>query len=75
MDALTAFFHMGGYGIYVWPAFAVAAAVLGWLLFASLRTLRANEAALNDLAAAQANTGANSPKGGESGADMAGDAR
>lgn len=71
MDALTAFFHMGGYGVYVWPAFAVAALVLGGLLFASLRTLRANEATVKELQAARSN----SPKGGESGGITAGDAR
>ncbi len=70
MDALTAFFHMGGYGIYVWPAFAVAALVLGGLLYASLRTLSANEAVVEDLQAARSN----SPEGGESGAGTAGDA-
>jgi heme exporter protein D len=37
---------MGGYAAYVWPAFGVAAAVLGGLLAASLRTLRARRAAL-----------------------------
>ncbi|MEE8516585.1 MAG: heme exporter protein CcmD [Alphaproteobacteria bacterium] len=71
MDALTAFFHMGGYGIYVWPAFAVAALVLGGLLYASLRTLRANEAAVAEFQAARSN----SPKGGEGGEGTAGDAR
>ncbi len=71
MDALTVFFHMGGYGAYVWPAFAVAALVLGGVLYASVRTLRANESALKDLQAVQSN----SPKGGESGAGTAGDAR
>lgn len=71
MDAFTAFFHMGGYGIYVWPAFAVAALVLGGLLFTSVRTLRANEAAMEELQAARSS----SPNGGESGEDMAGDAR
>ena len=49
MDAISAFFHMGGYGIYVWPAFAVAVLVLGGLLYASLRTMRANETALEEL--------------------------
>lgn len=71
MDALTAFLSMGGYGIYVWPAFSVAALVLGGLLYASLRTLRANQAVLEELQAAQSN----SPEGGENGAGAGGDAR
>ncbi len=71
MDALTAFFHMGGYGIYVWPAFAVAALVLGGLLYASVRTLRANETVMEELQAARSN----SFEEGESGAGPAGDAR
>ncbi len=41
---------MGGYGIYVWPAFAVTAAILVGVLVDTLRTLRANEAALDALA-------------------------
>ncbi len=40
---------MGGYGIYVWPAFAVAAVVLVGLLFASLRSVRASEETLKKL--------------------------
>lgn len=40
---------MGGYGIYVWPAFAVAAIVLVGLLFASLRSLRTSEGILKKL--------------------------
>ncbi len=71
MDALTAFFHMGGYGAYVWPAFAIAALVLGGLLYASLRTLGANEAVVDELQAARSN----SPEEGESGEGTAGDAR
>ncbi len=71
MDAITTFFHMGGYGIYVWPAFAVAVTVLGGLLYASLRTLSANEAALEDLQAAQSNA----PQGEERGGGAAGGAR
>ncbi|MBT5414170.1 MAG: heme exporter protein CcmD [Rhodospirillaceae bacterium] len=35
---------MGGYGGYVWPAFAIAALVLGGLLAQSLISARRNEA-------------------------------
>jgi heme exporter protein D len=51
MAALESFFAMGGYGAYVWPAYAIAALVLGGLVIASRRELgrRARE-----LAAAEA---------------------
>ncbi len=49
MDSIRAYFEMDGYGIYVWPAFAVAAVVLGGLLFASLRSVRASEETLKKL--------------------------
>jgi heme exporter protein D len=50
-DSLASFFAMGGYAPFVWPAFAVAAAVLLGLLIASLRRLRA---ARSELAAVEA---------------------
>ncbi|MGQ0674642.1 MAG: heme exporter protein CcmD [Rhodospirillales bacterium] len=46
MDAIATFLSMGGYWPYVWPAFAVAAAVLGGLWLASWGALRAREAEL-----------------------------
>jgi len=46
VDAISTFFSMGGYWPYVWPAFAVAAAVLGALWVASWRAMRATEAEL-----------------------------
>jgi len=49
VNALAAYFEMGGYAAYVWPAYGVAAAVLIGLVAASLRTLRAREAALKAL--------------------------
>ena len=49
MDGIRAFFEMDGYGIYVWPAFAVTAIVLIGLALASLRTLRDNEETLESL--------------------------
>lgn len=45
-DALSAFWAMGGYATYVWPAFAATAAVLVGLAIASVRSLRAREADL-----------------------------
>ncbi len=49
MDGIRAFFEMDGYGIYVWPAFAVTAIVLIGLLLASLRSLPDTHEILEDL--------------------------
>jgi len=43
MDALSDILGMGGYGAYVWPAFILAAVVLGGLLVNSVMTLRRRE--------------------------------
>lgn len=43
MDQLMSFLRLGGYGGYVWPAYGVALAVMGGLLWRTLGTLRANE--------------------------------
>jgi heme exporter protein D len=40
---------MGGYAVYVWPAFGITLVVLLVLLWSSLRRLRANEATLAEL--------------------------
>ncbi|HVO13706.1 MAG TPA: heme exporter protein CcmD [Alphaproteobacteria bacterium] len=50
---MSKFLEMGGYAVYVWPAFAVAAIVMVGLLVTSLRTLRAREAVLKRLEAAE----------------------
>jgi heme exporter protein D len=50
---MAKFLEMGGYAVYVWPAFAVAALVMIGLLITSLRTLRAREAILKRLEAAE----------------------
>ncbi len=49
MEVISAFLSMGGYWPYVWPAFAVAALVLGGLWFVSRRAMRAREADLAQL--------------------------
>ena len=51
MEAIAEFFAMGGHGAFVWPAFAVAAVVMGALLVVSLRQARANQAELDRLQA------------------------
>lgn len=36
---MSEFFHMGGYAAYLWPAYLLTFAVLGWNLFAARRAL------------------------------------
>jgi heme exporter protein D len=43
---MQAFFDMGGYGGFVWPAYGLTALVLIVVLVASLRALRQRESAL-----------------------------
>ena len=40
MNAIGAYFAMGGYAIYVWPAYALTAMVLGGLVIYSWRRYR-----------------------------------
>jgi heme exporter protein D len=47
--AITHVLAMGGYAQYVWPAFAVAVAVLGGLLGQSLATYRRRQRELDAL--------------------------
>ncbi len=49
MDALSSFFNMGGYAGFIWPAYAIAAAVLAGLLVISRRALRDAERTLDKL--------------------------
>ena len=51
MESLAAFFDMGGYGVYIWPGYALTAVVLVGMLVASIRFLRSNEARLQALRA------------------------
>ncbi|MSO75101.1 MAG: heme exporter protein CcmD [Alphaproteobacteria bacterium] len=51
------FWEMGGYAVYVWPAFGAAAVILIALLAISLRTLRARERALRVLEKTRATAG------------------
>lgn len=49
MEKLVSFFAMGGYYAYVWPAYGLAAMVLGGLLVVSLRALRVRQAEVDRL--------------------------
>ena len=51
---MSGFLAMGGYGAYVWPAYAIAVAVLGGLALQSWRARARARAALD---AAEANAG------------------
>ena len=52
MDSMQIFFHMDGYGGFVWPAFAATFIVMAALLIASLRSLKVRETTLAALQAA-----------------------
>ncbi|MBM3598410.1 MAG: heme exporter protein CcmD [Alphaproteobacteria bacterium] len=51
MDGVGGFLSMGGYAVFIWPAYGVALVVLGGLAFGAVRRLRRSEA---DLAALEA---------------------
>jgi heme exporter protein CcmD len=48
MPELSTFLAMGGYGIYVWSAYAVTGLVLGLLVLASLRSRQSMRASLEE---------------------------
>ena len=52
MNTLSEFLFMGGYGGFVWPAYAIALLVLASLVVTSLKSLRAAEAEVAALEAA-----------------------
>ena len=54
MNGVAAFFAMGGYARYVWPAYGVAFVVLGGLVLRSWRRYRASRKALDELGGARA---------------------
>jgi heme exporter protein D len=45
---MSEFFAMGGYGGYVWPAYAIAAAVLIGLVWHSVHALRSSARELEE---------------------------
>ena len=55
MDSVNAFFHMGGYGGFVWPAYGLTAVVMIGLLVGTLRSLWTREAQLKALQASMPN--------------------
>jgi heme exporter protein D len=49
MDALATYLSMGGYAGFVWPAYGIAAAVLGGLALQSWRRYRTSQGALRNV--------------------------
>ena len=48
MPDLDAFLAMGGYGAYVWSAYAITGLILGFLVAASLRARQSMRARLDE---------------------------
>jgi heme exporter protein D len=48
-DALVSFLAMGGYASFVWPAYAIALAALGWMLIDSVGAYRRRQRELSAL--------------------------
>lgn len=69
--SVSEFVAMGGYAVYVWPAYGVALVVLGALIVSSLRTLRTREREVAALEAARPRRqrGRADPSGGSDGDD------
>jgi heme exporter protein D len=51
MQDISSFLEMGGYGAFVWPAYALSALVMVGFAVASWRELRARERVLRQLEA------------------------
>ncbi len=49
MDSIAAFFDMGGYARFVWPAYTIAFIVMVGFVVTSWRTLRARQTSLDAL--------------------------
>lgn len=47
---MSSFFAMGGYAAFVWPAYAVSAAVLGAIVIGTLRAYGRAKKKIEDLA-------------------------
>jgi len=51
MEQIEGFFAMGGYGVYVWPAYGLTAAIMIAFLVTTLRSLRSRQRSLDSLEA------------------------
>lgn len=48
-EQLFDYLEMGGYGTYIWPAYAVAGIIMLWLLWSSVRELHKAQAEFDQL--------------------------
>ena len=46
---MSDFFHMGGHGVYIWPAYLIAAVIVVGILVQTIVTMRQRERQLEDL--------------------------
>jgi heme exporter protein D len=53
IDRMREFFEMGGYALYVWPAWGLALVILGGLAIAAHRSRRAAREALAEIASSE----------------------
>lgn len=63
MEAISEFVAMGGHGIYIWPAYGIAAVVMIAFALTTVRRLRIREAELARLTAARRDTDAEAEAG------------
>ena len=54
MDQFRAFFDMGGYAAFVWPAYGLTAGVMVGFVITSLRRLRRRQRRLAEMEASRA---------------------
>ena len=57
MNTVITYIQMGGYGWFVWPAYAVTATIMVWLVVSSLVGLRADAKILDALVKANPRRG------------------
>ena len=46
---MSNFFHMGGYGVYIWPAYLIATVIVVGILVQTITTMRRRERQLAEL--------------------------
>lgn len=63
MGTIGEFLRMGGYAAYIWPAFALAAAVMVGFAVHSRRALKADQRTLELLQAARRTEAGRTPRG------------
>lgn len=68
-EGLAGFLAMGGYGAFIWGAYAAAALVLVAILVASIARVAREERALDRLAAGGRRRGRTAPAGGRASAE------